>query len=106
MRTRKSAREKLDNPALPKVVAVPERWQVRYGNGGMLVPSPREVERLMRSVRPGELLTVSQIRERLAREHGVDMTCPLTTGIFVRIAAVAAEEDRREGKRGSSPIGA
>ena len=44
-----------------------------------------------------------QLRERLARDGGADVTCPLTTGIFVRIVAEAAEEDRRAGKKQIAP---
>lgn len=32
-----------------------------------------------------------------------DVTCPLTSGIFVRIVAEAAEEDRRNGKKRITP---
>jgi len=35
----------------------------------------------------------------LAADFAVDVTCPLTTGIFVRIAAEAAEEDRMNGRK-------
>jgi hypothetical protein len=93
----------MENPNLPKVVPVPAQWKKRYGTGSMLVPSPRDVEKAMRSVRPGGLLTVAQIRQRLARQYSTDVTCPLTTGIFVRIASEAAEEDRRAGKSRITP---
>lgn len=42
-------------------------------------------------------------REKLAQVFKVDVTCPITTGIFVRIAAEAAEEDLRKGKRRVTP---
>src|SRR5207247_841128 len=51
----------------------------------------------------GELVTVSEIRSRLARDNGVDVACPLTTGIFIRIAAEAAEEDFRNGRKRVTP---
>jgi hypothetical protein len=54
-------------------------------------------------VRRGRLVTQSQIRERLARAHNADVACPITTGIFVRIAADAAEEDLRLGKKRVTP---
>jgi hypothetical protein len=98
MKTRKSWREKMNNPNLPKVVAIPPRMQKRFGMGTMLVPSPGDVEAFIRTVRKGSITTVSQIREFLAGKHAADVTCPLTTGIFVRIAAEAAEEDARAGK--------
>ena len=98
MKTLKSWRQKMDNPNLPKVVAVPPKMQKRFGNGTMLLPSPREVDALIRTVRRRSVITVSQIRETLAQRYGADVTCPLVTGMFVRIAAEAAEEDASAGK--------
>jgi 6-O-methylguanine DNA methyltransferase, DNA binding domain len=103
MKTRRSWREKMDNPNLPKVVDIPPLWQKRWGNGSMLIPSPRQVEALMRAVPKGRLITVTGIRETLAAEHMAAVACPLTTGIFVRIAAEAAEEDARAGKTRITP---
>ena len=103
MKGRKSFREKMDNPSLPKLVAVPQKWRERYGKGTMLVPSPREVDDLIRKVPRGRLTTVSQLRDSLAHAHGADVTCPLTTGIFVWLAAHAAEEAAREGKHRITP---
>ena len=103
MKTRKSWREKMDNPNLPKLVAIPPKMQKRFGAGTMLVPSPREVESFIRTVRKGSVTTVSQIREFLAGKHLANVTCPLTTGIFVRIAAEAAEEEASTGKSKITP---
>ena len=103
MKTRTSWREKMDNPNLPKVVAIPPNMQKRWGTGSMLVPSPREVDALMRTVRKGTVTTVSEIRKSLARKHATDVTCPLTTGLFIRIAAEAAEEDAAAGKMKITP---
>jgi len=103
MKTRKSWREKMHNPNLPKVVDIPPRMQKRFGAGTMLVPSPGEVEAFIRTVRKGNVTTVSQIREFLAGQHSANVTCPLTTGIFVRIAAEAAEEDASAGKAKITP---
>jgi hypothetical protein len=98
MHTRKSWREKMDNPNLPKIVPVFPRMQARLGKVDMLVPSPREVEACMRAVPEGQITTVTRIRDFLARKYAVPVTCPLTTGIFVRIAAEAAEEDLSAGR--------
>jgi hypothetical protein len=103
MKTRRSWREKMDNPKLPKLVAIPPNMQKRLGAGTMLVPSPGEVEAFIRTVRPGSVTTVSRIREFLAGKYAADVTCPLTTGIFVRIAAEAAEEDAGAGKAKITP---
>ena len=69
----------------------------------MLIPCPLDVDALIRTVRRGRLVTQSQIRETLARAQGADVACPITTGIFVRIAAEAAEQDLRAGKKRVTP---
>jgi len=88
----------MDNPNLPKVEPIPPKMQKRFGTGTMLIPSPRDVDALIRTVGKGEIVTVSKMRQYLAGKYSADVTCPLTTGIFVRIAAEAAEEEAREGK--------
>jgi alkylated DNA nucleotide flippase Atl1 len=103
MKTRKSWREKMENPNLPKLAAVPPAMQSRYGDGVMLLPSPREVDAFIRAVPKGRVITVSQIREALAHKYAADVTCPLVTGIFVRIAAEAAEEEAAAGKKRITP---
>ena len=96
-KTRKTAREKLEIQREPKVVDDPR------GRGKMLVPRPLDVDALMRKVEKGKLATAEQIRERLARDFHADLTCPMTTGIFIRIAAETAEEDLRKGEKQITP---
>lgn len=101
----KTWRQKLEqeHPNHGKVVPIPPRMRKSLGQGKMLIPRPLDVDALMRKARKGRLVTQSQIREQLARQAGVDAACPLTTGIFVRIAAEAAEEDARAGKQRITP---
>lgn len=44
-----------------------------------------------------------QLRQELAKRSNVDVACPLCTGIFVRISAETAEEERRAGKKLVTP---
>ena len=92
-----------EHPNHGKQVPIPERMRTRWGRGTLLIPRPRDVDALMRKVRKGKLITVPLLRERLARDAGATHTCPLTTGIFIRIAAEAAEEDRESGKKRITP---
>jgi hypothetical protein len=103
MRTRKSWREKMDNPDLPKVVDIPPKMQARLGSGTLLIPSPRDVDTAIRQIRRGTVKPVSKIRADLAAKYETDSACPLCTGIFVRIVAEAAEEDSRNGKLRITP---
>lgn len=95
-------REKLERDH-SKIVEVPERMARRVGHGMMLIPRPLDVDALMRTVKKGKLIRSIEIRKRLARDKGVNVVCPLTTGIFIRIAAEAAEEDRLSGKKRITP---
>ncbi len=101
--SRTTWREKLERVQEPKVVDIPPKMQVRFGTGKMLIPKPLDVDALIRQTPKGKLLTTVQLREELARRCKANVSCPLTTGIFVRIAAEAAEEARREGKKTITP---
>ena len=96
-------REKLEKDQAAKVVAVPPKMQKRFGTGTMLVPRPLDVDALIRKIPKGKLATTGQIGEALARAAGADCACPMTTGIFVKIAAETAEEDLRRGKKRITP---
>ncbi len=97
----KSWREKLahDND-LPKVITLES---TKWGTGSCLVPAPREVDALMRKVKPGKLTTIAHLRGALATKHGADLACPITTGIFAWIAAHAAEEGALAGEAKTTP---
>ncbi len=92
----KSWREKLEGPGdLPKVVVLGEaeaRRRKAQPGARMVVPAPREVYALIERIPPGRLATLEVLRAALAKKHGADLACPLTTGIFVRVAAMASLE--------------
>ncbi len=101
----KSWREKFENPPedLPKIVEGTEKWVKRFGGRRILIATPLLIDELIRKVPESKLITVNQIREHLAKEFKADATCPLTTGIFLRIAAETAEEDSHEGREPITP---
>ena len=102
MKSKLSWREKLEKPQQPKLVMIPPKMS-RFGKGTMLIPTPMLMHEMVRRIPKGKLVTVAEIRRKLAADFGADVTCPLTTGIFVRIAAEAAEEDRTAGRRRLTP---
>jgi hypothetical protein len=95
-------RDKLERQQEPKIVDIQPRM-AHFGKGAMVIPRPLDVDRLIRDVGHGKLVTVFQLREELARRNHANVACPLTTGIFIRIAAEAAEEDRRAGAKAITP---
>jgi alkylated DNA nucleotide flippase Atl1 len=103
MKTRKSWREKLETVQEAKVVAIPSRMHKQHGMGTMLIPKPLDVDAMIRKVPRGKVVTLTQLREKLARAAGADITCPLMAGMFLRISAEAAAEEMRAGKSRITP---
>jgi len=97
MARRKTPHEKLESVKEPCVEQDPR------GRGLMLIPTGIQVDALVREVQRGKLITVDRIRDHLAKQHRADFTCPLVTGIMLRVAAEAAEEDRQAGRADITP---
>ena len=101
---KKSWTEKLaDSKGLPKVEKITGKMSKRWGTGTVVIPAPMEVDEMMRGVPEGKLTTINEIRAALAKKHKATIGCPITTGIFAWIAAHAAEEQRQEGKKDTTP---
>ncbi|MGA2668739.1 MAG: hypothetical protein ABSF32_07445 [Ignavibacteria bacterium] len=104
MKTKKSWREKLaDSKDLPRIETITEKLRKTWGTGTFVIPAPMEVDEIMKMVPRGKLITINEIRKKLALKHGTDIACPITTGIFAWIAANAASEDEAEGKKRITP---
>ena len=63
----------------------------------MLVVSPPIVDEYIRKIKKGQESDIKKMREDLAREYGADKTCPVSTGIFLRIVSEANFEKRSQG---------
>lgn len=97
MAKRKSALDHLASGREPHIVHMipPGAPGFREAAGGaMVVSSPAEVDALVRRLRQGEVATLDEVRAALARRHGVAVACPVSTAIFLNMAARAAEERR------------
>ena len=79
---------------------MPEIWSKGGVLKTMLIPEPKKIDNLVKSIEFGKVVTMSSLRARLARDAGADMACPMTTGIFLKIVAFAAEENRTLGNDG------
>jgi len=103
-KARKSWQEKLaDSKDLPKVEKITPKMSQRWGKGTVVIPAPKEVDEIMKKVTKGKLITINQVRATLAKRHKATIGCPMTTGIFAWIAANAAEEQAKEGKKNITP---
>ena len=60
----------------------------------MLISSPKAIDSYIRKIPFGNEQTIEQMRLNLAKEKGADNTCPVTTGIYLRIAIEASLESQ------------
>jgi hypothetical protein len=54
---------------LPRVSAVDPRMSKKWGEGTVVIPSPVEVDALIKTVPRGKLITINQIREYMAKKY-------------------------------------
>lgn len=96
----KSWAEKMVTPP-PHVEKVEKPFGGIPAGAMLLVSSPAEIDAwLRRHTRAGDVLDVPALRQALAKRHRADATCPLTTGIFLRIVAENAWDAL---ERGATP---
>ena len=91
---RKTFNEKLnDSKDMPKIIKVTDEKSIeRYGGEDMLIAPPLEYNEIMAKIPEGKIITITEIREFLAKKYDAEFTCPMTAGIFLSLAAQASEE--------------
>lgn len=76
---------------MPKIQIVKDETTIKkYGGSKMFLAPPIYYDELMKKVPKGKLITVSQMREYLARNNNADFTDPMTAGMFINIVAWAS----------------
>jgi 6-O-methylguanine DNA methyltransferase, DNA binding domain len=95
----KTAVEKRDGAPAPHVEVLAASKGTQFPAGRMLIASPLEIQDAIRRIPEGRVLRISDLRSTLAVKFRADYTCPMTTGLFLRIVAEAANEER--GKAGA-----
>jgi hypothetical protein len=95
---RKTWLEKMNDGRLPQVEIADKGFGGITAGQKMLIPTPALIDAYIRQIPKGKNVDSTTIRKDLAIEHGAEVTCPLTTGIFIRIVAEAAYEEYAAGK--------
>lgn len=94
----KTWHEKLHNGKKPVSKRLEKAfWGMEVGDL-MLVSTPESVDAYIRNIPQGKTVEVKKMRADLAKAAGADHTCPVSTGIFLRIVSEAAYEDLQQGK--------
>ena len=98
----KSALEKYQSAPEPYVQVLDKAMPWALKGAKMVISSPPEIDRIIRKVPKGKVIRFEDLRLIISRKHQADVTCPLTTGIFLNIASNAAEEQKSAG--GKNPL--
>ena len=65
--------------------------------GVMLIPTPKIVDDYVKQIPKGKSVTLQTMRKDLASEYNAEYSCPVVTGISLRIVCEAANEQREKG---------
>ena len=95
---RKTWQEKLHNNHPEKVEVVDKQFADIPAGASMYIANPEIVDAYIRHIPKGTHTTLQQMRKDLAAEHRAEYTCPITSGIFLRIVSEAAYEEYMAGK--------
>jgi len=87
---KKDFNKMLNDNMEPKMVTLEGEAILKWGGEKMVVATKLDYDELIRKVPKGKLVTTKELRESLAKKYNVDVTCPLTAGIFTNIVAWAS----------------
>ena len=65
----------------------------------MLIATPKIIDEYIKQIPKGININIKTLRNDLALTYNADTTCPVTTGIFLRIVSEAAYEDLLNGEK-------
>ena len=100
----KTWQEKYDNGREPVVKTLEKSWLGNPAGSKMLISTPTEISEIINKIPVGKTKTVNEIKKDLAKKHRADFTCPLTTGIFLKIIAELNFEKLQNGEKDITPF--
>ena len=98
MAIKKSWLDKLNENKEPKMKKIDIDFADIPAGSNMFIASPKLIDQYINEIGVGKCIDLKTLRKDLAIEHNADYTCPVTTGIFLRIVAEANYEKLQQGK--------
>jgi hypothetical protein len=88
----KSWIEKRDSDKKHQVKINPKSWADMPAGIIMLIPTPKIVDRHVNQIPIGNFKQVIELRKEMANDYSANMSCPMVTGICLRIISEASYE--------------
>jgi hypothetical protein len=90
--------DKVNDPTKKYIVKKVEKDFADIPAGAkMLISTPKIIDDYVRQIPKGKSGSLATMRKDLAIEYGAEYTCPVTSGIFLRIVSEAAHEQIEKG---------
>ncbi len=80
-------RQRASRTIEPRIVVLTEPKGNAYPPGRMLIASPDTIAAIVQRIPRGQVLRLGDLRAALATAYDANYTCPMTTGIFLRMLA-------------------
>ena len=90
--------EKRDCDKSYKIKTIDKKFADIPEGSKMFIPTPRIIDDYIKHIPYGKSTELSTMRNDLATDYQADKTCPVTTGIFLRIVSEASYEELKSGK--------
>lgn len=90
--------DKLNEEKEPKIKRIDIDFADIPAGSLMFIATPKLIDAYIQQIGIGKRIDIKTLRKDLAIEHNADYTCPVTTGIFLRIVAEANYEKLQNGK--------
>ncbi|MBL4758270.1 MAG: hypothetical protein JKY32_11770 [Rhizobiales bacterium] len=93
----KSWNERLHSPRPHQVKLAPMNMAGMKEGQIMLIPTALMVDEFIREIPAGTSMDIKTMRQKMAGKNKAEISCPITTGILLRIVAEATWEDYEQG---------
>ena len=90
--------EKRDCDKSYKIKTIDKKFADIPEGSKMFIPTPRIIDDYIKHIPFGKSTELSTMRNDLATDYQADKTCPVTTGIFLRIVSEASYMELKQGK--------
>lgn len=98
MSKKKTWLDKLHENKKPQIKRIEIDFADIPAGSSMFIATPQLIDQYIQEIDFGKRIDTKTLRRDLALEHDADDTCPVTTGIFLRIVAEANYEKFQQGK--------
>ena len=96
--------EKRDCDKEPLVKINPKSWSDMPKGIKMFIPTPKIVNQFVCNIPKGNFKNVKSLRRDMAVDFDAQMSCPMVTGISLRIISEAAYEEHMLGKKNNAVL--